>query len=134
MTFSLRYLNLLNLFSTKPAFCYCKILTFRGLYRKEIKPLALIKPSDAMSFRKFYNFALKCETFSINTNWNSQETLKTLWMPYNLPGGFRDRRNRKVQCTSWSYARGQSLSDFSEVCKWRSNIGQWPNFLREAVQ
>ena len=43
-------------------------------HRKEIKLLALIKPGDAMDFRKFLNF----ETFSKITNSNSLETPKAL--------------------------------------------------------
>ena len=42
-------------------------------YRKEIKLLAPVKPDDAMSIRKFHNFALKCETFCKSTSWNSLE-------------------------------------------------------------
>ena len=43
-------------------------------YRKEIKSLAPIVPSEVMDFRKFHNFVLKCETLSKITSWNSLET------------------------------------------------------------
>ena len=47
-------------------------------YRKEIKSLAPVKPGNAIGFRKFHNFVLKCETFSKITNWNSLKTPETL--------------------------------------------------------
>ena len=37
-------------------------------YMKEIKSPAPIKPGDAMGFRKFHNFVLKCENVSKITN------------------------------------------------------------------
>ena len=59
-------------------------------YREEIKPLAPVKPGDAMGFRKFYNFILKCKTSSKITNWNSLETPETLCVLMSkLPGGFK---------------------------------------------
>ena len=65
--------------------------------RKEIELLALVKPGNAMGFRKFHNF-VKCETFSTSTNCNSLETPESLCaLVSKLPGGLRDRPNIKVQ-------------------------------------
>ena len=57
---------------------YCSFQSLLPSHRKEIKPQALVKPGDAMGFRKSRNFVLKCETFSNSTRWNSQETPETL--------------------------------------------------------
>ena len=82
-------------------------------YRKEIKALPSVKPGDASGFRKFYSFALKCETFSESSAWNAFETPETLCtLVSKLPGSLRDRWSRKVQVVRRSFGREPRLSDF----------------------
>ena len=50
-------------------------------HRKEIKALPSVKPGDTSSFRKYYSFVLKCETFSKSTAWNAFETPEVLCIP-----------------------------------------------------
>ena len=40
--------------------------------------VAAVKRGDAMGFRQFHNFVLKCQTFSKSRNWNSLETPDSL--------------------------------------------------------
>ena len=104
-------------------------------YRKEIKSLAPVKPGNAIGFRKFHNFVLKCETFSKITNWNSLETPETLCVLVSkLPGGLRGRWNRTVQGIRRSYGREPCLSDFSGFAKEETILVNDPIFSREAVQ
>ena len=42
-------------------------------YEKEIKSLAAVKAGNAMGFRKFHNFVLKCKNFSKSAKWNPLE-------------------------------------------------------------
>ena len=66
-------------------------------YRREIKGLHPVKPGDAASFRQFHNFVLKCEMFANGMEWNALDTPETLCILVSkLPGGLRDRWNRKV--------------------------------------
>ena len=104
-------------------------------YGKEIKLLVPVKPGDAMGFRKFHSFVLKCETFSKITNWNSLETLETLCVLVSkLPGGLRVRWNRMVQGIKRNYGREPCLSDFSVLVKEKAILVNDPIFSREAVQ
>ena len=104
-------------------------------YRKEIKLLAPVKPGDAMGFRKFHNFVLKCETFSKSRNWDLLETPETLYIIVSkLPSGLRDRWNRKVQDIRMSYDREPFLSDFFGFLNEETILINDPIFSREAVQ
>ena len=104
-------------------------------YRKEIKLLALVKPVNAMGFRKFHNFALKCETFSKSTSWNSLEMPEILCVLVSkLTEGLRDRWNRTVQGIRGSYGREPCLSDFSGFVNEEIILVNDPIFSREAVQ
>lgn len=77
--------------------------------------LALLKPGDVMGFRKFYNFVVKCETFSKSRYWDSLETPETLYiLVSNLAGGLRDRWYRMVPGLRMIYDRELYLSDFSK--------------------
>ena len=51
-----------------------------------------------------------------------------------LPGGFRDRWNRKVQGIGMSYGREPCLSDFSGFLNEETILVNDPIFSREAVQ
>ena len=104
-------------------------------YRKEITLLAPVKPGDAMGFRKFHNFALKCETFSKSINWNSLEMPVTICVLISkLSGDLRDRWNRKVQSIRRSYGRETYLSDFYGFMNEETILVNSPIFSREAVQ
>ena len=105
--------------------------------RKEIKPLAPVKPGDAMGFRKLHNFLLKSETFSKITNWNSLETPETLCiLASKLPGGLRDRWNRTVQGIKRRYKeelpQGTMFVKFFWVCKIGNNISQRLNIFKRS--
>ena len=104
-------------------------------YRKEIKALPSVKPGDASGFRMFYNFVLKCETFAKSTNWNALETPETLCILVSkLPGGLRDRWNRKVQVVRRNFGREPCLSDFSSFVHEETTLVNDPIFSKDAVQ
>ena len=101
-------------------------------YRKEIKASA--KPGDASSFRKFYSFVSKCETFSKNTAWNALETPETLCILVSkLPGSLRDRWNRKVQTVRKNSGREPCLSDFASFVLEETTLVNDPIFSKDAL-
>ena len=101
-------------------------------YKKEIKSLG---DGDAMGFRNFHNFVLKCGTFSKITNWNSLEMSETLCILVSkLPVGLRDRWKRTTHGIRRSCGREPCLSDFSRFIKEETILANDPIFSRETVQ
>ena len=103
-------------------------------YRKEIKAVPSVKPSDASGFRKVYSFVLKRETFSKSTAWNALETPETLCILVSkLPGSFRDRWNRKVQVVKRNFGREPCLSDFASFVHGETALVNDLIFSKDAV-
>ena len=104
-------------------------------YRKEIRALPPVKPGDASGFRNFYNFVLKCETFSKCTCWNALETPETLCILVSkFPGRLRDSWNRKVQVVRRTLQREPCLADISSFVSDETTLVNDPIFSRDAVQ
>ena len=56
-----------------------------------------LRPGDAVAYRKFFNFLIKCESLADETNWsvlNSPKLLRTLISKFPTSNG--DNWNRKV--------------------------------------
>ena len=64
-------------------------------YRKEIKSWAPLKQGDSSSYRKFYNFLIKCDSIMSLKQWNALDTPDKLCsLISKLPGNTRGRWNR----------------------------------------
>ena len=103
-------------------------------YRQEIKPLALVKPGDAIGIRKFHDFVLKCETFFKITNWDSLETPETSCSCVKTAKWFRRQMEQDGTGYKEELWQGTMFVRFFQICKRENNIGQRPKFFREAVQ
>ena len=104
-------------------------------YRKEVKSWPLLKPGDTSSYRKFYNFLIKCESIMSQQQWNSLNSPDILCtLTSKLPGNTRDKWNRKVLSIRRHRAEDPELADFIDFINDKTLLASDPRFSREALK
>ena len=104
-------------------------------YRKEIKSWPLLKPGDSSSYRKFYNFLIKCDSIMSRQQWNSLNSPDILCtLTSKLPGNARDKWNRKVLSIRRHRAEDPELADFIDFINDETLLASDPLFSREALK
>ena len=66
-------------------------------YRKELKSWPQPKPADGTTYKKLYNFLLKCESACYGQNWNTIDISEMMCLVLSkLLGSSREKWNRTV--------------------------------------
>ncbi|MEL7338835.1 MAG: DUF1759 domain-containing protein [Bacteroidota bacterium] len=108
--------------------------TVISAYRKEIKMWPTIKAGDAVGFRRFHIFLVKCQSISANLTWNmleNQDMICTLLA--KLPVYVIDRWNRQVLNIRRRQKREPRFADFVDFVDEESVLVSDPLFSRQAV-
>ena len=93
-----------------------------------------MKFRDPKSFRKFYNFLLKCESVSENQDWSALDTPEMLCMLISkLPGGLRDRWNSTAQAIRRKQIKEPDLQDLMQFVEEETSLMNDLLFSREAL-
>ena len=109
-----------------------KLLTY---YRNEIKRMTKIKPGDAATFRKLFNFLIKCQSLQYSNNQNPLDTPDVIYMILSKVSGFlQDGWNRDVDKTRKNQTREPGLLDLTNFIEDEMNLVNDPLFSREAVR
>eukprot|EP00794_Sanderia_malayensis_P002301 gene2301-2650_t len=109
--------------------------TVMSAYRKEIKMWPTIKAGDAVGFRRFHIFLIKCQSISPSLTWNmleNQDMICTLLT--KLPVYVMDRWNRQVLNIRRRQNREPRFADFLEFLDEESVLVSDPLFSRQAVE
>ena len=135
----------MNCIHQPPEYCYdqAKLLLEKrygdphrllGSYRKEIKDWPPLKIGDAIGFRKFCNFLMRCQNITGRDNWNlldNPDIICTLLS--KLPGGLQDRWNRTVYNMRRKSTKEPRLSDLISFIDEETALLNDPLFSRDAV-
>ena len=103
-------------------------------YQKETKKWPSITAGDAIAFKQFHNFILKCESAISMQNWNvlhSPETL-SIMIP-KFPRHIRDRWNRKGLSLRKRHQKKPTLLDLSYFSEEESALADDLLFSNSAV-
>ena len=135
----------MNCIHQPPEYCYdqAKLLLEKrygdahrllGSYRKEIKDWPPLKIGDAIGFRKFCNFLMRCQNITGRDNWNlldNPDIICTLLS--KLPGGLQDRWNRTVYYMRRKSNKEPRLSDLISFIDEETALLNDPLFSRDAL-
>ena len=84
-------------------------------YREEVKNWQTIKFGEAIAFRRFHNFLLRCKSVATNQKWNASNTPDILCMlTSKLPSGIMERWNREVLEIRRQQHQEPNLEDFTK--------------------
>eukprot|EP00794_Sanderia_malayensis_P002442 gene2442-2808_t len=109
--------------------------TVISAYRKEIKMWPTIKAGDAVGFRRFHIFLVKCQSISANLTWNMLENQDMICILLTkLPVYVIDRWNRQVLNIRRRQNRELRFADFVEFIDEESVLVSDPLFSRQAVE
>ena len=100
-------------------------------YRKEIKQMTKIKPGDAATYRRLFNFLIKCQSLEYGSQ-NPLDTPDVICMILaKIPGYLQNRWNRNVQKIRKVQMREPGLINLTNEDE--MNLVNDPLFSREAV-
>ena len=104
-------------------------------YMKELRRWPQVKYADALSFRTFYRFLVKCQS-SMKAGphlqaLNTPEILQILQS--KLPGNLQERWNRKVFGLKRDELRAAEFIDFVNLIEEETRLVNVPLYLREAL-
>ena len=94
-----------------------------------------MKPGDSSSYRKFFNFLIKCESTESQQQWNSLNSPDILCtLTLKLPENARDKWNRKVLSIRQHRVKDPELADFIDFINDETLLASGPLFSREALK
>lgn len=104
-------------------------------YRREVKEWPQVKAGDAASFRKFFNFLIKCQTASAGMVWNAIDTPDIICMLVSkLPGKLQYSWNKKVyHMRHSSHPREPTLEDLIALVDEETTLVSDPLFSRDGI-
>ena len=105
-----------------------------SMYRKEIKSWPQLNNGDGGSFRKFYNFLVKCGNITKSREWNPLDTPDVICMLLSkLHEKIRHKWVRAVMDVRTKEHREGTLGDFIKLIHEEKMLVNDPLFSKEAV-
>ena len=96
-----------------------------------MKPL---KPGDAATFRRLFNFLIKCQTMGVGSKHNPLDTPEVICMILaKLPLNLQDRWNRNTLLLRRNDSREPTLIDLANFVEDEMTLVNDPLYSREAV-
>ena len=93
-----------------------------------------IKFGDAIAFRQFHNFLLRCKSVATNQRWNALDTPDILCMlTSKLPHGIMERWNREVLKIRRQQHQEPNLEDLTKYAEGEAILMSDTLFSRQAL-
>ena len=104
------------------------------MYQKEVKNWQPIKFGDAIAFRQFHNFLLRCKSVATNQRWKTLDTANILCMlTSKLPSDIMERWNREVLKIRRQQYQESNLEDFTKYVEDEAILMSDLLFSRQAL-